>query len=210
METTVARRTGSVTVPRRTVLGQRREKEPIWEKYLDIVTLFRYILQQSRNSDSGLPLRGGPVFIWRIRVVKRRRQTAKTSKLTLVGGVTPRLRKSRRSEWTRIKEQAFLTALAHTCNVTAAADAAGVSVSNAYARRKKLAAFRAGWAEAIATAYQRLELVMLDRALTGPRRSSSARMGAKRGCASIRTRSAHLAENVPRQRDRGFGRACRR
>jgi hypothetical protein len=30
-----------------------------------------------------------------------------------------------------------------------------------------VAAFRAGWAEAIAAAYQRLELVMLDRALNG-------------------------------------------
>jgi hypothetical protein len=51
--------------------------------------------------------------------------------------------------------------------VTLAAEAAGMSLTSAYERRKKVAAFRAGWAEAIATAYQRLELVMLDRALNG-------------------------------------------
>jgi hypothetical protein len=42
-----------------------------------------------------------------------------------------------------------------------------VSVAGAYKRRKQNAAFRAGWAEAIGSAYQRLELVMLERALNG-------------------------------------------
>jgi hypothetical protein len=51
--------------------------------------------------------------------------------------------------------------------VTLAVEAAGMSLTGAYQRRKKVAAFRAGWAEAIAAAYQRLELVMLDRALNG-------------------------------------------
>jgi hypothetical protein len=91
----------------------------------------------------------------------------KTAELTIVGGATPKARKPRKNDWTKAKEETFLTTLGETCNVTAAAEAAGVSVSSAYARRKKVAAFRAGWAEAIGTAYQRLELVMLDRALNG-------------------------------------------
>jgi len=102
-----------------------------------------------------------------MRVANRGDRQAKGAELTIAGGATPRLRKRRGTDWTRAKERAFLTALAETCNVTAAAEAAGMSVSSAYARRKKVAAFRAGWAEAIAAAYQRLELVMLDRALNG-------------------------------------------
>ena len=66
-----------------------------------------------------------------------------------------------------MKEAEFLTVLAETCNVTRACAEAGVSASGAYKRRRENAAFRAGWLEAIATAYQRLELVLLDRAFKG-------------------------------------------
>lgn len=100
-------------------------------------------------------------------MAKRGGSKSRKAELTIVGGATPKLRKPSAKDWTRAKEETFLTALAETCNVTAATQAAGVSVSAAYARRKKVAVFRAGWAEAIATAYQRLELVMLDRALNG-------------------------------------------
>lgn len=100
-------------------------------------------------------------------MAKRGGAKRRKAELTIAGGATPRLRKPRARDWTKAKEETFLTTLAETCNVTVAAKAAGVSVSAAYARRKKVAAFRAGWAEAIATAYQRLELVMLDRALNG-------------------------------------------
>jgi phage terminase small subunit len=91
----------------------------------------------------------------------------KSKELVVAGGARPIVRKARRREWTRAREKQFLTALSETCNVTVAAEAAGISLTAAYVRRKKVAAFRAGWAEAIATAYQRLELVMLDRALNG-------------------------------------------
>jgi hypothetical protein len=87
--------------------------------------------------------------------------------LTVVGNARPKVRAPRRNEWTKAKEALFFSALADTCNVTLAAEAAGMSVTGAYYRRKRDAAFRAGWAEAVATAYQRLELVMLDRALNG-------------------------------------------
>ena len=92
---------------------------------------------------------------------------AKTRALRIVGGARPQVRRQAKRDWTKAKEKAFLGTLAETCNVRVAAEAAGMSVCGAYLRRKKVAAFRAGWAEAIATAYQRLELVMLDRALNG-------------------------------------------
>ena len=88
-------------------------------------------------------------------------------KLTLVGGKKPQLRTRARRDWTKAKEAKFLSVLADTCNVTRAAAEAGVSVSGAYKRRKENAAFRASWLEAIAVAYQRLELVLLDRAFNG-------------------------------------------
>ena len=97
-------------------------------------------------------------------MAKRRRTEPE---LRVVGSTKPKVRRPRRNEWTRTKERTFFTALAETCNVKLAAEIAGMSVAGAYWRRKRDAAFRAGWAEAIGAAYQRLELVMLDRALNG-------------------------------------------
>ena len=77
------------------------------------------------------------------------------------------MRKPQPREWTREKEVQFLTVLGETCNVTRAAEEAGVSTSSAYRRKKEDAAFRAGWLEALSIAYQRLELVLLDRAFNG-------------------------------------------
>ena len=102
--------------------------------------------------------------MWRVRVGK---DGAKLKELTIVGGKTPRACKRSRRDWTKGKEETFLSTLAETCNVRLSAEAAGMSVAGVYLRRKKVAAFRAAWAEAIGAAYQRLELVMLDRALNG-------------------------------------------
>lgn len=87
--------------------------------------------------------------------------------LALDGKGRVRLRKPGPRTWTSDKEKQFLTALAETCNVKLAAQEAGVSPQHAYVRRKSHAAFRAAWIEAIAVAYSRLELVLLDRALNG-------------------------------------------
>ncbi|HYI42996.1 MAG TPA: hypothetical protein VD768_05175 [Sphingomicrobium sp.] len=92
---------------------------------------------------------------------------ARSGALVVVGGGKPKARNRSRRDWTKAKQTEFLTALAETCNVTRAAEIAGVSFSNAYRLRKKDAAFRAAWLEALATAYQRLELVLLERAFTG-------------------------------------------
>ena len=87
--------------------------------------------------------------------------------LVLQEGNQAKLRDATKRDWTKKKESAFLTVLAETCNVTLACSQAGVSISAAYARRKKYAAFRAAWGEAIAVAYRRLELMLLERSFNG-------------------------------------------
>jgi len=77
------------------------------------------------------------------------------------------MRKASRRNWTKTKESKFLSVLAETCNVTEAARQAGICLSYAYKRRASNAGFRAGWMQAIGDAYQRLELVLLDRAFNG-------------------------------------------
>jgi len=91
----------------------------------------------------------------------------KAAPLVLAAGGKPQLRKASKRSCTKSKQQDFLTTLAETCNVTVSAQAAGISISHAYNLRKKDAAFRAGWLEAMGVAYSRLELVLLDRAFNG-------------------------------------------
>ena len=71
------------------------------------------------------------------------------------------------ARWTKKKEQDFLNALSDTCNVTLAAKMAGVGNTTVYTRRGADAAFRDGWARAIAQGYARLEIETLERALRG-------------------------------------------
>ena len=92
---------------------------------------------------------------------------AKSGGLMLVGGKTTQLRKASGKNWSKAKEREFLAELAATCNVIRAAAAAGVSTTQAYRRRKVDAGFRSAWLEAVGSAYQRLELVLLQRAFVG-------------------------------------------
>lgn len=87
--------------------------------------------------------------------------------LILSGTNKPQLRKRAPRDWSKAKARAFLSALAETCNVTQACRDSGVGVSVVYRRRKRDAAFRAGWLEAISDAYQQLELVLLERVFVG-------------------------------------------
>ena len=87
--------------------------------------------------------------------------------MVLQEGNQTKFREPTKRDWTKRKESAFLTVVAETCNVTLACRETGVSVSAAYARRKKNAAFRAAWGEAIAVAYRRLELLLLERSFNG-------------------------------------------
>ena len=91
----------------------------------------------------------------------------KACELMLVGGGKTQVRKASERNWSNKKESKFLSVLAETCNVTRAAAEAGVSVSGAYRRRRADAAFRGAWLEAIGVAYQRLEMVLLERAFVG-------------------------------------------
>ncbi len=110
---------------------------------------------------------------------KKTGASGRCTALVLVGAAKPRMRKASKRDWTVAKTVTFLTALAETCNVTRAAEQAGVSTGAAYDRRKKDAGFRAGWAEAIATAYQRLELELLERSLNGTEKLVKRRDGSE-------------------------------
>lgn len=100
-------------------------------------------------------------------------------KLVMVGGKRPQLQKPKRHRWTRAKQREFLSVLAETCNVTRACEQSGISVTHAYRKRKSDAAFRAAWREAIGVAYQRLELVLLDRAFNGTEKLVTRRDGSE-------------------------------
>ena len=101
------------------------------------------------------------------------------SKLILVGAGKPKMRKAAVRDWSRSKGRAFLSVLGETCNVSEACRTSGVPVTVAYRRRKTDAAFRAAWLEAIAIAYQRLELVLLDRAFNGTEKLIKRRDGSE-------------------------------
>ena len=85
----------------------------------------------------------------------------------LAGARKGQMQREASRNWTAAREREFLTVLAETCNVTRACEAVGMSSRGAYKRRKRNAAFRAAWLEAISTAYSRLELALLDRAFNG-------------------------------------------
>ena len=94
-------------------------------------------------------------------------QTKLERALVLAGSRKPQMQREPGRNWTRDKEREFLSVLAETCNVTRACAAVGMSAPGAYKRRRRNAAFRAAWLDAISTAYQRLELALLDRAFNG-------------------------------------------
>lgn len=104
---------------------------------------------------------------------------ARKSKLVLIGAGKPQLRKAAPRDWSKAKEREFLSVLAETCNVSEACRVSGVPMTVAYRRRKTDAAFRAGWLEAIGVAYQRLELVLLDRAFNGTEKVVKRRDGSE-------------------------------
>ena len=87
--------------------------------------------------------------------------------LALDGGTRPKLRKVSRQGWTARQRRDFFNGLAATCNVKLAAGQAGVSTSTAYVRRNEDAGFRKAWAASIREGYAKLELMLLERALTG-------------------------------------------
>lgn len=74
--------------------------------------------------------------------------------------------------------RAFLSTLAETSNVSAAARSAGVTTSRAYEARRKDRAFYGEWQEALCEGYEHLEMALLQRLRDGEIKPAS---GAKRG-----------------------------
>lgn len=96
------------------------------------------------------------------------RAKAKKEMVPVVGAkLKPQMQRVSRRGWTKEKERKFLELLGETCNVTRSCEAVGMSTPGAYKRRRKNAAFRAAWLETIGAAYQRLELVLLERTFHG-------------------------------------------
>jgi hypothetical protein len=87
--------------------------------------------------------------------------------MVLESGGRPRLRAADRRSWTKAKESKFLSSLADSCNVKFAARKAGASITAVYERRKANAAVRNAWRSALREGYAKLELMLLERALTG-------------------------------------------
>jgi hypothetical protein len=106
-------------------------------------------------------------------------RVARITKLTVIGGKKPRQQKANKRDWSKAKAEAFLAALADTCNVSEACRQSGVSVASAYRHRNTDAGFRAGWVEAIASAYRQLELVLLNRAFNGTEKVVTRRDGSE-------------------------------
>ena len=69
--------------------------------------------------------------------------------------------------WTKAKREAFLAELAQTANVRASAAAVGMGFDGAYKVRKRDPAFADAWDEAICDAYERVEMLLLERSIVG-------------------------------------------
>jgi hypothetical protein len=126
-----------------------------------------------KNCESGGALQERPPdCFWEKRVARKR-------EMTLVAARTPQLRKRSPRDWSKEKAREFLTVLGETCNVSEACRRSGVPMTVAYRRRKMDASFRAEWQQKIAEAYQRLELVLLDRAFNGTEKVITRRDGSQ-------------------------------
>ncbi|WP_420142892.1 hypothetical protein [Sphingomonas sp.] len=116
-----------------------------------------------------------------------------------------RKRKPKRIAWSARRERIFLETLAQTAKVAAAVRASGLSDSNVYRHRQCDEGFRGRWAAALAEGFERLEAMMLDRALNGVRKSvwyGGKRVGTMTEY-SDRTALALLAQHRGAVRDAG-------
>lgn len=78
------------------------------------------------------------------------------------GGKRVQIARARLRQWTPRVEERFLAALAAACNVRAACAEVGLTPASAYDHRKRWVHFARRWAEAIDTAYARLEAGLLE------------------------------------------------
>ncbi len=89
------------------------------------------------------------------------------------GGGASRIPRAPNGTGRRVRERQvkFVSMLAETCSVTAAAQAAGVAVAICYRWRDENAAFAGAWDAAIAITYDRLEAGLLQHALATVKRA---------------------------------------
>jgi hypothetical protein len=79
-------------------------------------------------------------------------------------GGMPKVVRSGHKRWSDRSESVFLGTLATTCNVMAAAEAAGFSTSSAYQRRLRDAGFAQRWRQALEIGYERIEALLIEAA----------------------------------------------
>lgn len=72
--------------------------------------------------------------------------------------------KPRRDGFGRVRQESFLAMLAATCNVQRACEAAGVTDSTVYMRRRRDPLFREAWNQALETGLARIEAMLIERA----------------------------------------------
>lgn len=68
--------------------------------------------------------------------------------------------------WTPTRRERFLDHVAATCNVRAATEAVGLSQASVYALRRRDAAFAAQWRMALLAGYDRLEEMLVAKAIS--------------------------------------------
>lgn len=106
-----------------------------------------------------------------------RRVKEKGAPLALDGGNSPKRRAAGKADITDAQLDTFFETLADSCNVVLSAKAAGFAPNWAYRRRRREAAFRARWAQAVREGYAKLELVLLERAMSGTPKAVRSRGG---------------------------------
>ena len=112
--------------------------------------------------------------------------------LHLDGGAKPKM-KRRRNSITEAQLEVFFTELAETCNVKHSCEKAGISPQRCYERRKDDAGFRQRWGEALAQGYNKLEMVLLERALVGSEKTTTV-TDEKGGADQVSTRTTKVTE----------------
>jgi len=82
----------------------------------------------------------------------------------LVGAHGPQIIRSKGQRWSDEAEERFLDQLAASCNVSAAAEAAGFTRYSIYKRRRRDPAFAKRWQAAVEQGYARIEAMLVERA----------------------------------------------
>ncbi|MDJ0278947.1 hypothetical protein QLH51_19350 [Sphingomonas sp. 2R-10] len=81
------------------------------------------------------------------------------------GGNRPVQKQRIAAGWTPSRRERFLDHVAATCNVRAATEAVGLSQASVYALRRRDPAFAEQWRMALLTGYDRLEAILVSKAI---------------------------------------------